>query len=101
MLPENNLNDQHRKLPEAIRPFFWSYRFGNLDLHDDKKTIIVQLMNHGSLAHWRWLVSEYGIPEIRCVLQSIPATEIKPRTRELASLIFSISNWRHAHRGAN
>jgi hypothetical protein len=88
-------------LPEDLRPFFWSYRFGDLDLHHDEKTIIIHLMNYGSLAHWRWLVREYGTPEIRQVLRSIPATEIRPRTRELASLIFSIPTWRHAYRGAH
>jgi hypothetical protein len=101
MPPENQLHKQRTRLPEDFRPYFWSYRFSDLDLHEDEKTIIIQLVNYGSLAHWRWLVGEYGIPEIGRVLQSIPATEIKPRTRELASLIFSISTWRHAHRGAH
>ena len=64
----------------------------------DEKTIIEQLINYGSLAEWRWLVSQYGIPEIRDVLQTVPASEIKPRTRILASLLFSIPTWRHAHR---
>ena len=100
MPQENHSNERHAPLPENLRQFFWSYRFGELDLHQDEKTIIIHLMNYGSLAHWGWLVREYGTPEIRQVLQSIPATEIRPRTRELASLIFSIPTWRHAHRGA-
>jgi hypothetical protein len=89
------------KLPENFRPFFWSYRFEDLDPQDNKKTVIVQLVNYGTLAHWQWLVREYGIPEIRQVLQSIPATEINPRTRALATLLFSIPHWRHAYRGAH
>jgi uncharacterized protein DUF6922 len=90
---------QHR-LPARLRPLFWSYRFDDLDLRRDEKTVIVQLLNYGSLADWRWLVKEYGAPEIRRVLQSIPASEIKSRTRALASLLFSIPTWQHAPRGA-
>jgi hypothetical protein len=89
------------ELPEDFRPFFWSYRFEDLDPQDNKKTVIVQLVNYGTLAHWQWLVREYGIPEIRWVLQSIPETEINPRTRALATLLFSIPHWRHAYRGAH
>jgi len=88
------------RLPDNFRPFFWSYRFEALHPSKDEKTIIVQLINYGDLGHWRWLVNEYGAAEVKRVLESIPATEIKPRTRALASLLFSISTWRHAHRGA-
>ena len=89
-------NAQHPRLPDNLRPFFWSYRFEALETAKDEKTIIVQLINYGNLGHWRWLVREYGAAEVKRVLQSIPATEIKPRTRVLASLIFSITTWRHA-----
>jgi hypothetical protein len=96
-----HLNLPQARLPENLRRFFWSYRFEELESGKDEKTVIVQLINYGSLAHWRWLVRQYGIDEIRRVLQSIPATEIKPRTRTLASVLFSISTWRNAHRSAH
>lgn len=92
----------HRKqLPESFRPLFWSYRFEDLDLDEHRKTVIVQLVNYGTLADWRWLVREYGAAEIRRILQSIPSTEINPRTRPLASLLFSVPRWRHAYRGTH
>lgn len=87
-------------LPDNFRSFFWAYRFENLDLQKDEKTIIIQLVNYGSLTHWRWLVGKYGVEKIRQVLQSLPETEIKPRTRPLASLLFSIPTLNHARRGA-
>lgn len=37
-------------LPESFRPFFWSYRFEDLDPQKHKKTVIVQLVNYGTLA---------------------------------------------------
>ena len=91
----------NERLPEQFRPLFWSYRFEDLDSRRDKQTVIVQLMNYGTLAHWHWLSRAYGITEIRRVLESIPATEINTRTRALASLLFSIPHWRHAYRGAH
>jgi hypothetical protein len=93
------MHNEH--LPERFRPHFWSYRFEDLDPQVNKKTVIVQLVNYGTLGHWRWLARTYGAAEITRVLESISATEINPRTRPLASLIFSISNWRHAYRGAH
>jgi hypothetical protein len=87
-------------LPEDFRPFFWSYRFEDIDLQKDKKTVILNLLNYGNLAHWQWLVRQYGVVEIKRILQSIPATEVKPRTRPLVSLLFSIPLQEHAQRGA-
>src|ERR1700722_147704 len=89
------------KLPDSLRPLFWSYRFNELEPEKDEKTVIVQLINYGSLTHWRWLVRQYGIAEVKKVLRSLPATEIKPRTRVLASMLFSIPTWRHAYRGTH
>jgi hypothetical protein len=97
--PRTTANKKH--LPESFRPLFWSYRFEDLDPQSHKKTVIVQLVNHGTLTDWHWLVREYGNAEIRRVLRSIPATEINARTRPLASLLFSISHWRHAYRGTH
>ncbi len=98
---QTHSHTQHASLPDSFRPLFWSYRFEELDPRKDKKTVVVQLVNYGSLDHWGWLVRQYGRVEIRNVLQSIPATEIKPRTRELASILFSIPAWNHALRGAH
>ena|ERR1700728_3895885 len=92
---------QNAQLPDSLRPFFWSYRFEELEPAKDEKTVIIELINYGTLRHWQWLVQEYGAAEIKRVLQSIPATEIKPRTRVLASLLFSMPTWRHAYRGAH
>lgn len=100
MATNSRANTNKQQLPESFRPLFWSYRFEDLDPQEHEKTVIVQLVDYGTLAHWRWLVREYGSAEIRRVLESIPATEINPRTRSLASLLFSIPHWRHAYRGA-
>ena len=73
-------NSQKTRLPGNLRPLFWSYRFEELEPEKDEKTIIIQLINYGSLTHWRWLVRQYGTAKVTKIHQSIPATEIKPRT---------------------
>ena len=97
--PQKNL--QGSRLPDGFRPLFWSYRFEELEPGKDEKTVVTQLINYGSLTEWRWLVRQYGSVEIKRLLQSLPATEIKPRTRVLASLLFSIPKWRYARRSTN
>jgi len=101
MATTSRSNLQNPRLPDNLRRLFWSYRFEELEPARDEKTIIVQLVNYGTLADWQWLIREYGAAEVRRVLESIPATEIKPRTRALASLLFSIPTWKHAYRGAH
>ena len=64
-------NRQRVSLPESFRPLFWSYRFEDLDSRKDEKTVMIQLMNYGTLAHWRWLIRQYGRGEIRQVLQCV------------------------------
>ncbi len=94
-------NTQPARLPENLRPLFWSYRFDELEAAKDEKTIIVQLINYGTIAQWHWLGRQYGPDEVKRVLEAIPATEIKPRTRVLASILFFNPTWRHAQRGAH
>ena len=98
---QTNPPSQHARLPDDFRPLFWSYRFEDLDPQRDEKTVVINLINYGNLGQWRWLVRQYGATEIRQVLESAPASETRPRTRELAGLLFSISIWRHAHRSAH
>lgn len=88
-------------LPEIFKPLLWSYRFSALDPQRQKKTVIVQTINYGDLRHWRWIVDFYGKEEVRRVLASIPASELRLRARKLAALIFSITAFNHAPRGAH
>ena len=77
-----------RTPPETLRPLFWSYDFSRIDLERHRKTIIVQVLNYGTFSQWRWLIETYGRDAVRMILGQIPATEIKPRTHRLASLVF-------------
>ena len=50
----------HDKLPDMFRPILWSYDFNRIDPLKHQKTIVVQAVNYGTLAHWRWLKERYG-----------------------------------------
>jgi hypothetical protein len=76
--------------PETLRPLLWSYDFSRIDLEGHRKMIIVQVLNYGTFNQWRWLIETYGREAVPAVLQQIPATEIKPRTRRLVALVFGI-----------
>jgi hypothetical protein len=92
---------QESTLPETFRPILWSYDFSRIDPQRHKKTIIVQALNYGTLAHWRWLVQSYGREGVRDVLTHVPASEIKPRSLRLASLVFGVERFNYAPRGTH
>ena len=92
---------QNSTLPETFRPLLWSYDFSRIDPLKHKKTIILQALNYGTLAHWRWLVQSYGREGVRDVLTHVPASEIKPRSLRLASLVFDVERFNYAPRGTH
>jgi hypothetical protein len=89
------------QLPETFRPILWSYDFERLDPVKHRKTIIVQAINYGTLEHWRWLTQRYGRNEVRDLLSQVPVTEIKPRARRLAELMFGVGHFNYAPRGSH
>ncbi|MBU1179193.1 hypothetical protein KKB69_02580 [Patescibacteria group bacterium] len=88
-----------KKIPNYFNSILWSYDPKKIDSEKHKKTIIINAINYGDLRHWRWIKNTYGTETIREILSKIPATEIKSRTRRLASIIFSIKNYNYAPRG--
>ena len=89
------------RLPESFRPLLWSYDFDRLNPQKNRKTIILQAINYGTLTHWLWLNRVYGFDSVRKVLTTVPATENKPRTRQLAALVFGIDQFNYAPRGTH
>jgi hypothetical protein len=88
-------------LPNTFRPLLWSYDFSRIDPLRHKKTIIVQALNYGTLAQWRWLVESYGRAGVQEVVASIPASEIRPRSLRLASLLLGVERFNNAPRGTH
>lgn len=88
-------------LPEDLRPLLWSYEFEKIDPVKNKKTIVLQAINYGTMAQWSWLLQTYGHDGVREVLSTVPATSIRPQARRLAALVFGIEHFNHASRGAH
>jgi hypothetical protein len=60
----------------------------------------VQAVNYGTLEHWRWIKHGYGVPAIRSTLAALPASEIRPKARRLASLLSLADTGDYGARGA-
>lgn len=89
---------RHHRLPASLRPLLWSLRWSALDAREDREDIIVNVINEGTMAQWRWLVATYGKPTIRRVLARRLASEFHPESRALAHTIFGSTVLRHARR---
>lgn len=87
--------------PKIFRPFIWWTKWEDLDIHEDKEDIITSAVNEGTLDHWRWLIKTYGKEAIRKLLAKRLASEFHPESRNLAKLIFSVSDFRHARGGVH
>jgi len=79
----------------------WSYDFDRIDPSAQQKVVIVQAINYGNLWHWRWIAQHYGFTAVRDTLSAIPATELRPRVRRLAALLFGIERFNYAPRGTH
>jgi len=86
------------KLPEFLRPYFWSYKFSSLDPLKHKKLIVLQLLNYGRLKEWRWLKNTYGEKEIKKIIKETPASEFNSRTLKLILLLFKAKKPKYASR---
>lgn len=78
------------KLPDFFRPLFWSYDFSLIEPEQHKKIIIVNSINYGNLHHWKWLKQFYGSADIEATLQHVATTELRPRAKLLAQILFHI-----------
>lgn len=83
-------------LPASFRPLLWSWRWKDIDIQKDREEIIVSAVNEGSLDHWRWIIRTYGKDEIKKILERRLASEFHPESRNLAKILFSVSEFRHA-----
>lgn len=82
-----------RRPPNSLKPYFWSYDFSKLDVESDRRLIVVNIINYGTLKDWRWLVKVYGKEEIKKIIRRTPTGEFRPPALKLISLLFSIKKY--------
>ena len=91
----------HASLPDFFKPILWSYDFSKINPETHKEIIIINTLNYGDLLHWRWLIRRYGKITVAEIIKKIPATAVRPQALRLASIIFAVTDFNYAPRGAH
>ncbi|MEK7539122.1 MAG: hypothetical protein AAB595_00555 [Patescibacteria group bacterium] len=78
-------------IPQSIAKFFWDSNPQILDLEKNKRSIIVRILNYGSLNDWKWLKDRYGNDLIAEVATSSDRISIREPARKLAKIIFTLT----------
>lgn len=93
------MNSKENNIPESLRPLLWGLKWDKLNIEDDKNDIIINIVNGGRMADWKWLRTVYGDDVIKSILEKRLASELYPESRNLARIFFGVNSFRH-HRGA-
>lgn len=88
--------EQNLKLPEMFRPLLWGLKWNALDVGRDERAIILAAVTNGRLEHLRWIIDIYGKNEIRRVLSDCLITELHDGARNLARVLFGVTDFKHA-----
>ena len=52
------------RLPELLRPLFWSYRFDDLRLPGERDLVMLHVLTYGNTRQKKWLKQRFGNEEI-------------------------------------
>lgn len=76
-------------IPPNIKKLFWEFQVSDLDVDLHKSSIIQKVLNYGTLADWRWLLSVYGQREIDKILKNntVRAQGVRPESIALFFLL--------------
>lgn len=87
-----------QQLPTSFKPLFWSYPFRDIARDEDAFLIIKQILSHGNLSQWKWMMRQYGAKKIKGVLSKTPRTELRPSLVELSKTVFNVTSMPYARR---
>ena len=87
---------KNKRPPEMFRPLLWGLCWDKLDIWEDRREIIMSALTNGQLDHVRWIINTYGKNEIKKVLSRCLETEFHSGARNLARVLFGVSEFRHA-----
>ena len=86
--------------PLFFKPLFWSYKFSSVDLHKDRRKIIINTINYGNWTHWLWVIKFYGKQKVKKIIEETPKTEFRESALKLISLLLGIKKLKYASRSA-
>ncbi len=90
---------EKNKIPVRLKPLFWSYKFESLSLEKNKRLIIKQILNYGTIEDWKWLVSVYTKQGVKETITKLYETELNRGSLKLAEILFN-SKPAHVSRNA-
>ena len=60
-------------IPRFVQPFLWSYKISALDINNDRKRIITNVLNFGTKKATDWLFKTYTKTDIKdCLINPLP-----------------------------
>ena len=86
------------QLPQSVKATLWSYDATQIDLQKNKKIIISQVLNFGSLEAVRWLFANYSSDDIKEVTINIPLGAWDKKSLNLWSLYFNLNKGQFQNR---
>ena len=90
-------NSEKNKIPNRLKPLFWSYEFESLSLEKNKKLIVKQILNYGTIEDWKWLLSMYTEKGVQETISKLYKSELRSGSLKLAQILFN-STPSHAFR---
>ncbi len=66
---KRNSKKKRKKLPFFFKSTLWSYNIEKLDIEENKRIIIENVLNHGGDREVKWLLRTYSEDEIISVLK--------------------------------
>jgi len=86
------------KVPKWFQKLYWWGNSAKIDVQNNQRVVVAQIINRGNWDQWKWLAKTYGKNELREMLRSIPASEFRPGALKLISLLLGISKMNYASR---
>ncbi len=87
-----------KEIPDFHRFFWWIKNPNAIDLDENKRDVVLQMINYGGWQHWQWLVKRYGGEGIRETILEIPESAFIPSALKLIKLLFGVKKLRYASR---
>ena len=77
-------------IPLFIQPFLWSYDVEKLDLLQDKKRIITNILNLGTVQATKWLFETYSKEDIKEALINPLSGELSKKSINFWGLVLDV-----------
>ncbi len=77
-------------IPPSIHPFLWSYDIEKLNLQRDKKRIITNILNLGTVQATKWLFEVYSQEDIKEALTNPLSGEWNRKSLNFWGLVLDV-----------